>query len=63
VTEGVTVKSRLNLKINQDLKDWARGYAKKRGTDVTKLITEYFIFLREQELQEELRNTDYIEQI
>lgn len=63
MTKGMTVKSRLNLKIDRDLKDWARGYAKKRGTDVTKLITEYFIFLREQEHQEELRNADYIEQI
>ncbi len=63
MTEGVTVKSRLNLKIDQDLKDWAREYAKRRGTDVTKLITEYFICLREQERQEELRNADYIKQI
>lgn len=63
MAEGVTIKSRLNLKIDRDLKDWARDYAKRRGTDVTKLITEYFIFLREQERQEELRNADYIEQI
>ena len=63
MTEGVIVRSRLNLKIDRDLKDWARDYAKRRGTDVTKLITEYFMFLRERELQEERRDADYIEQI
>lgn len=62
MTKGVTVKSRLNLKIDQELKNWAMEYAKKRGTDVTKLITEYFIFLREQETRHSL-NDDYVEQI
>jgi hypothetical protein len=54
------IKSRLNLKIDKDLKKWVMGYAKRRGTDVTKLITEYFIFLRE---QEQRQDAEYVEQI
>lgn len=54
------IKARLNLKIDRDLKRWVMGYAKRRGTDVTKLITEYFIFLRE---QEQRQDAEYIEQI
>lgn len=57
---GVTIKSRLNLKIDKDLKRWVMGYAKRRGTDVTKLITEYFIFLQE---QEQRQDAEYVEQI
>lgn len=58
--KGVTIKSRLNLKIDRELKDWAMEYAKRRGTDVTKLITEYFIYLREQEQRLDI---EYAEQI
>lgn len=58
--KGVTVKSRLNLKVDKELKDWVMGYAKRRGTDVTKLITEYFIFLQEQERR---LDTEFVEQI
>lgn len=60
MAKGMTVKARLNLKIDSDLKDWAMEYAKRRGTDVTKLITEYFIYLREQEQRQE---AEYVEQI
>lgn len=60
MAKGVTVKSRLNLKIDQDLKNWAMDYAKRSGTDVTKLITEYFIYLRE---QEQRQDAEYVEQI
>jgi hypothetical protein len=57
---SVTVKARLNLKIDGDLKEWVMSYAKRSGTDVTKLITEYFIYLRK---QEENQNVDFVEQI
>jgi hypothetical protein len=60
VDNGMLIKSRLNLKIDKDLKKWVMGYAKRRGTDVTKLITEYFIFLRE---QEQRQDAEYVEQI
>lgn len=57
---AMLIKARLNLKIDRNLKKWVMGYAKRRGTDVTKLITEYFIFLRE---QEQRQDAEYIEQI
>jgi len=60
VAKGVTVKARLNLKIEGDLKEWVMDYAKRCNTDVTKLITEYFIFLRKQEQQQE---SEYVDQI
>lgn len=50
---GVTVKARLNLKIDQGLKDWAMDYARRRGVTVTDLITNYFAYLREQERRED----------
>jgi hypothetical protein len=58
--KGTTVKARLNLKIEEDLKDWVMDFAKRNGTDVTKLITEYFIFLRR---QEENQDNEYAKQI
>ena len=57
---GITIKSRLNLKVDKELKKWVMEYAKRRGTDVTKLITEYFIFLRE---QEQRLDAEYVDQI
>lgn len=57
---GMVIKARLNLKLDKELKDWAMRYAKQRGTDVTKLITEYFIYLRQRERQQE---SEYVEQI
>jgi len=54
------IKSRLNLKVDKELKKWVMAYAKRRGTDVTKLITEYFIFLRE---QEQRLDAEYVDQI
>jgi hypothetical protein len=60
VDSGITIKSRLNLKVDKDLKKWVMDYAKRRGTDVTKLITEYFIFLREQERRQDAEWVDQI---
>lgn len=60
MAKEVMIKSRLNLKIDRELKDWVMEYAKNRGTDVTKLITEYFLFLREQERR---LDAEYVEQI
>jgi len=60
VDRGITIKSRLNLKVDKELKKWVMDYAKRRGTDVTKLITEYFIFLRDQERRQDV---EYVDQI
>ena len=57
--KGVSVKARLNMKIDKDLKAWIMDYAKRCGTDVTKLITEYFIYLREREK----RSAEWVDQI
>lgn len=58
---NMTIKARLNLKIESELKDWAMDYAKKRGTNLTKLICVYLNHLREQE--EHARKRDVVEQI
>lgn len=60
MAKEMIIKSRLNLKIDRELKDWVMEYARRRGTDVTKLITEYFLFLRE---QEQRLDAEYVEQI
>lgn len=48
------LKARLNLKIDPQLKDWARLYAEQHGTDITKLICEYLIALRKQEQSDQI---------
>ena len=52
MNKGVTIRSRLNLKIDSDLKDWAAEYARRRKTTVTSLICAYFAELREEERKE-----------
>ena len=47
--KGVSVKARLNLKIESDLKEWAMSYAKRNNTDVTSMITDHFRHLRQLE--------------
>jgi len=47
--KGVTIKARLNLKLDVDLLEWAKRYAKEHGTNVSTLVRDYFIFLRQQE--------------
>jgi len=39
-------KSRLNLMIDEELKEWAFDYADRQGTTVTQLITAHFLFLQ-----------------
>ena len=50
--KGVTVRSRLNLKIDEDLKDWVMEYARRKKTTVTSLICAYFAELRTLEQKE-----------
>lgn len=59
---GLTVKARLNLKIPEDLKNWATKFAKDQGTTVTELIVNYFRFLREEEARRALAD-EYSRQI
>lgn len=57
--QGVTIRSRLNLKIDSDLKNWAVKYARKKKTTVTSLICAYFADLR----TEEQKEAEEVEQI
>jgi len=42
------MKSKLTLRLNEDLKERAKRFAKKRGTSVSKIVEHYFrILLRE----------------
>ena len=39
-------KRRLNLKVDEDLAEWAFEYAEAHGTSVTQMITDYLVQLR-----------------
>jgi hypothetical protein len=55
----VDIHARLDLKIDQDLKDWIVAYAKKKQTTVTSLVCRHFAELR----AEEERERELVEQI
>jgi len=59
--EGVTTKARIDMKIDTDLKAWVKQYAHRKGTTVTDLVKNYFIFLREKE--QEMERMDSVKQI
>jgi len=42
---------RLALRIDADLKQWAKEYAAERKTDVTTLVTAYLVSLKQRELE------------
>ena len=46
VPEG---QARLNLLLDQGLKDYAKGYADRHHTNITQLIKDYFVGLRKKE--------------
>lgn len=39
-------KARLNLMIDAELKDWAHGYAARKGKSLSGMVVEYFVELR-----------------
>jgi len=45
--------TRINIRLNAQLVEWAKSYAKRRGTDLTKLIREYFIALKAHDERQE----------
>jgi hypothetical protein len=45
--KGSPEKVRLNLLIDSDLKDFAKDYAKKKSTNVTQMIVDHFVRLRD----------------
>ena len=55
-----SIKVRLNLKIDTDLRDWAVGYAHRHGKTVTAIICECLQILQ---LEEERTQSEFVEQI
>lgn len=58
---GVTVKARLNLNIDSDLKDWAMEYAHRHNTTITTIICAFFRQLMDAETKSS--NEELVEQI
>jgi len=56
---NVNVRTRLDIKIEQDLKDWIVAYAKKKQTTVTSLVCSHFAELK----AEEEKESELVEQI
>lgn len=42
-------RSRLNLVLEANLKDWAKHYARRNGTTVTRIIIDHLKYLRDRE--------------
>ena len=47
--KGVVGKHRLNLRIDEDLVEFAKGYAERRGTTITQIIVGHLRRLRDRE--------------
>lgn len=54
-SKSVNIKARLNLKLDQGLKDWIMQYAERRGTTVSNLIRDHFVELYEADLSIKVR--------
>lgn len=59
---GITIKTRLDMRIDPELKDFIKEYARRHHTTVTDLVTNYFTFLRKQEEESE-KLDEAVEQI
>jgi len=57
----VSVHTRLDLKIDRDLKNWIVAYARRKKITVTSLVCRYFAELREEEIRE--AKAELVEQI
>lgn len=51
-------KRRLNLKVDEELVEWAFDYAERRNTTVTQLITDLFMDLRRREREAQSRDAE-----
>lgn len=49
MTKTVPKKERKNYRLDADLMTWAEGYAKRKKTSVTQVITDQLVALRERE--------------
>lgn len=53
-------KRRLNLKLDEELAEWAFAYAERHNTSVTQLITDYFMDLQRHEAQLQSRDAEQV---
>ena len=44
--------ARKNFRLPAELAEWIDSYCKKKNTNMTRLIVEYFTFLKEQEAKD-----------
>ncbi len=53
-------KRRVNLRMEEDLAEWAFAYAEQNSTSVTQLITDFFMGLQRQEVERMARDAEQI---
>ena len=58
---GVTAKTRLYVRLDEDLKEWVQDYAMRNNTTASDLVRAHFIALKREE--DIARNADCAEQI
>ena len=61
-SNGGLKTARLNLLIRPNLKDWIHKYAEKYDKSISAIVTEHFVYLRDQERRERKSGVD-IDQI
>jgi hypothetical protein len=53
-------KRRVNLKLDEDLAEWAFGFAERHNTSVTQMITDFFMDQRRREAERMARDAEQI---
>lgn len=53
-------KRRLNLKMDEDLAEWAFSYAERHNTSVTQLIIDHFMELQRKEAELQARDAEQV---
>jgi hypothetical protein len=53
-------KRRVNLKLDEDLAEWAFGFAERHNTSVTQMITDFFMYQRKREAERMARDAEQI---
>lgn len=58
---GVTTKARMDMKIDNALKEWVQDYARRKHTSVSSLVRDFFIRLKQ--FEDEEKHADGVDQI
>jgi len=53
-------KRRVNLKLDEELAEYAFGYAERHNTSVTQLITDFFMDLQRHEAQMQAKDAEQV---